>query len=45
MALTEITDQNLPQNASAWSAWYTEHGAEKMAEFEQQDSWRVRGDE
>jgi HEAT repeats len=45
MALHEITDENLPTTTSAWTDWYTEHGAEKTAEFEQQDSWRVRGDE
>ena len=45
MALREITDQNLPADASAWRNWYTEHGDEKMAEFEQMDWWKVRGDE
>jgi hypothetical protein len=45
MALREITDQSLPADASAWRDWYTEHGAEKMAEFEQMDWWKVRGDE
>jgi len=45
MALSEITDENLPASASAWNDWYTQHGAEKMAQFENQDWWRVRGDE
>jgi HEAT repeats len=45
MALNEITDENLPPNASAWTDWYSQHGTGKMAQFEQQDSWRVRGDE
>jgi HEAT repeats len=45
MALNEITDQNLPPNAAAWNDWYSLHGGEKMAQFEQQDSWRIRGDE
>jgi hypothetical protein len=45
MALSEITDENLPANASAWNDWYTQHGAEKLAQFEHQDWWRVRGDE
>jgi hypothetical protein len=45
MALHEITDENLPADASAWRGWYTRHGAEKMAEFEQVDWWKVRGDE
>jgi hypothetical protein len=45
LALVEITDQGLPANAEAWEHWYTDHGADKMAEFEQMDWWRVRGDE
>ena len=45
MALREITDESLPASASAWRDWYTQHGAEKMAEFEQMDWWRVGGDE
>ncbi len=45
MALSGITDENLPANASAWNDWYTQHGAEKLAQFEHQDWWRVRGDE
>jgi len=34
LALQEITDENLPADALAWSRWYQEHGSEKMAEFE-----------
>jgi hypothetical protein len=45
LALQEITDENLPADAVAWSHWYQEHGAEKMAEFERLDWWQVRGDE
>ena len=45
LALREITDQSQPAEASAWRGWYTLHGAEKMAEFEQMDWWKVRGDE
>jgi hypothetical protein len=45
LALQEITDENLPADAVAWSRWYQEHGAEKMAEFERLDWWQVRGDE
>jgi hypothetical protein len=45
MALQEITDQNLPANAPAWSAWYAQHGGEKMSQFEAQNSWQIRGDE
>lgn len=45
LALTEITDQHLPADAEAWQHWYNDHGLDKMAEFEQMDWWRVRGDE
>ncbi len=45
LALTEITDEHLPADAEAWEHWYNDHGADKMAEFEQMDWWRVRGDE
>ena len=45
MALREITDENSPADAIAWSNWYQEHGAEKMATFERLDWWQVRGDE
>ncbi len=45
LALREMTDENLPADASAWRTWYTQHGAEKLAEFEGQDWWRVRGDQ
>jgi len=45
MALREITDENLSADASAWRSWYERDGAQKMAEFEQMDWWKVRGDE
>jgi len=45
LALREITDQSVPADASAWQDWYTQHGSEEMAEFEQADWWRVRGDQ
>jgi hypothetical protein len=45
LALQEITDVNLPADALAWSRWYQEHGAEKMAEFEHLEWCQVRGDE
>jgi hypothetical protein len=45
VALGEITDQTLPADAAAWREWYTQHGAEKMAEFGQLDWWKVRGDQ
>ncbi len=45
LALHEVTDAALPGDASAWRDWYAQHGAEKMAEFEQLDWWKVRGDQ
>lgn len=45
LALHEITDETLPPSASAWRNWYSQHGTEKMAEFEQLEWWRVRGDQ
>jgi hypothetical protein len=45
LALQEITDVNLPADALAWSRWYQEHGAEKMAEFKRLEWCQVRGDE
>lgn len=45
LALREITDQTLPADVSVWQNWYAQHGAEKMAEFEQLDWWKVRGDQ
>jgi hypothetical protein len=45
LALQEITNENLPADALAWSRWYQEHGSEKIAEFERLDRWQVRGDE
>lgn len=45
LALQEITDESLPPDAMAWSRWYQEHGAEKMAAFERMEWWQVRGDE
>ena len=45
LALQEITDENLPTDASVWSRWYQEHGSEKLAEFERLEWWQVRGDE
>lgn len=45
LALHEITGENLPNNADAWRNWYDQHGAEKLAQFEQADWWHVNGDE
>jgi HEAT repeat protein len=45
LALREITDAAVPADASAWRDWYAQHGAEKMAEFEHSDWWKVRGDQ
>lgn len=45
LALREITDESLPADASTWREWYSRHGAEKTADFERQDWWKVRGDQ
>lgn len=45
MALREITEANVPNDAQAWQDWYGKHGAAKLAEFEALDWWHVRGDE
>jgi hypothetical protein len=45
LALREITDANIPADPQAWKNWYSEHGAQRLAEFERLDWWRVRGDE
>ena len=45
LALREITDANVPGDPQAWKNWYRDHGAEKLAEFQRLDWWRVRGDE
>jgi len=45
LALHEITDANVPGDASAWQSWYDQHGSEKLVQFEQADWWQVRGDE
>ncbi|HET8924841.1 MAG TPA: hypothetical protein VFN26_17810 [Candidatus Acidoferrum sp.] len=45
LALREITDENLPADAVAWSRWYQDHGPEKLAEFQRLDWWQVRGGE
>ncbi len=45
LALHEITDENLPNDAKVWQDWYEQHGSEKLVQFEQADWWQVRGDE
>jgi hypothetical protein len=45
MALREITGEKLPSNVQTWNTWYGQHGAAKLAQFEQQDWWQIRGDE
>jgi hypothetical protein len=45
LALHEITDANVGNDASAWQNWYDQHGSEKLVQFEQADWWQVRGDE
>jgi hypothetical protein len=45
MVLREITDANVLSDPQAWRKWYSEHGSEKLGEFERLDWWKVRGDE
>jgi hypothetical protein len=45
LAMAEITDVRLPSDAKSWRNWYSEHGDEKLAEFEALPEWQVRGDE
>jgi len=45
LALSEITDESLPEDAAAWGNWYAQHGAAKLAQFQRQPSWQVRGNE
>ncbi len=45
LALREITDANLPNDAAQWRRWYEQHGADKIAEFERMPWWQVRGDD
>ena len=45
LALHEITDANVANDAAAWQNWYDQHGSEKLVQFEQADWWQVRGDE
>ena len=45
LALREITDENLAPDAAAWSRWFADHGAERLAQFQQADWWQIRGDE
>jgi hypothetical protein len=44
LALHEITDENLPQDASAWRHWYDDKAPTKTAQFAALDWWQVRGD-
>jgi hypothetical protein len=45
MALREITDTSLPDEAGAWRTWYEQHGREKAAQFEALPWYQVRGDQ
>lgn len=45
MALHEITGEKVPSEALAWRTWYGQHGAAKLAAFEQLEWWQVSGDE
>jgi len=45
LALQEITGESLPADATAWANWYRAHGAAKLAQFQSQPWWQIRGDE
>lgn len=45
LALHEITDAKVANDAAAWQNWYDQHGSEKLVQFEEADWWQVRGDE
>ena len=45
LALQEITGESLPAGATAWADWYRAHGGEKLAQFQSQAWWQIRGDE
>jgi hypothetical protein len=45
MGLREITGEAVPGGAEGWRTWYSQHGAEKLAEFERLEWWQVRGEE
>ena len=45
LALHEITDAKIANDATAWQSWYDQHGSEQLVQFEQADWWQVRGDE
>jgi hypothetical protein len=45
LALSEITGETLPADASAWTDWHRTHGAEKLIQLQSQPWWQVRGDE
>lgn len=42
-ALREITDVSLPNNPAIWRNWWATHGAERVKQFQQGDSWSVLG--
>ena len=45
LALQEITSVAVPSDPVSWKNWYSDHGAEKLAQFKALDWWQVRGDE
>jgi hypothetical protein len=44
LALREITDENIPSDATAWRRWYNDKASAKRAQFSALDWWQVRGD-
>jgi len=42
-ALREITDENLPDDTTQWRLWYTQHGSERLSQFQKADQQYVLG--
>ena len=42
-ALREITDENLPNDTTQWRLWYTQHGSERLGQFQKADQQYVLG--
>jgi hypothetical protein len=42
-ALREITDENLPNDTAQWRLWYTQHGSERLNQFQQANQQYVLG--
>jgi hypothetical protein len=42
-ALREITDENLPNDTTQWRLWYSQHGSERLNQFQQANQQYVLG--